>query len=109
MGARSSTSCAGIERFRPPKVKPCPLLEDPDLSDQCLPRQRGIRQERKTLRRRLAARDRAQDDGSANSDLALATTLLGVGYHRRLVSISFSPSIDTLNSPRPPLTVFTST
>jgi hypothetical protein len=44
------------------------------------------------------------DDGSAIIVLTLATTFLGVGYHKRLVSMRVSPSIDTLNSPKPPLT-----
>lgn len=50
-----------------------------------------------------------QEVCSANSDRVLATTLLGVGYQRRLVSITFRPPTETLNSPSPPLTVSTST
>ena len=39
----------------------------------------------------------------------LLTKLLGSGYHRRLVSIIFSPSIPTLSSSSPPFTTSTST
>ena len=37
------------------------------------------------------------------------TTLLGLGYKSRFVFITFSPSNVTLNSPRPPLFISTST
>ena len=52
----------------------------------------------------IAGRVRCQ---SASESSTLRTTWLGRGYHRRLVSISFIPSIKTLNSPSPPLIVCT--
>ena len=43
----------------------------------------------------------------ANSFRTLATTLPGMGYHKRFVSMTFCPSIETLNSPKRPLAVST--
>src|SRR5215217_6154735 len=71
-----------------------------------------VRRCRDTSMPHVAPRLRAlllQEDCSANSDRVLATTLLGVGYQRRLVSTTFRPPMETLNSPSPPLTVSTST